>query len=402
MAKFIRSIDDIIGHKYIINYLKNKIKSDKVPNVILFNGNPGLGKTSIAKVLAIAVNGNKESLYAPVIDRNESVDCIKLYNMSSIGDDTDSVLAELQSAAFSSTKRKVIILDEVHGMTKKAQDAILVNLEYLPEGIYVFMCTTEMSMLRESLISRCVTFNLNNLSYNEIKQVISRKIVDMNLSFDMNKEMVLNLIASWANNQPRKALNLLESFEPNTKISQQELSAFVATNNVPIVISLIEYLYGSMTKGIEFIDTLSITHDLLHSMIEVLKVALGHTSSMVSSNDNMTIAKLFHMYDYRNFLHFTIAVNSKERISKRVFTAKFIEHHSTIYNKGSINLEPTQDIVKVMQSDVRTIGDNAIEILKNDASNLSSFDRELQKSVSIEELFNLGQTVEDKDTNGGD
>lgn len=400
MAQFIRSIDDIIGHKYIINYLKNKIKSDKVPNVILFNGNPGLGKTSIAKVLAIAVNGNKESLYANVIDRNESVDCIKLFNMSSIGDDTDSVVAELQSASFSSTKRKVIILDEVHGMTKKAQDAILVNLEYLPEGIYVFMCTTEMSMLRESLISRCVTFNLNNLSYNEIKQVISRKIVDMNLSFDMNKEMVLNLIASWSNNQPRKALNLLESFEPNSRISQQELSAFVATNNIPIIISLVEYLYGSMTKGIEFIETLSITHDLLNSMLEVLKVALGHTSSMVSANDKVTIAKLFNVYDYRNFLYFTIAINSREKVSKRVFTAKFIEHHSSIYNKGNINLEPTHDIVSVMQSDVRTIGDNAIEILKNDASNLSSFERELQQSVSVDALFNLGQAV--VDNNGGE
>ena len=393
MAEFIRSIDDIIGHKYIINYLKNKIQKDSVPNVILFHGNAGLGKTSIAKVLAIAVNGNKESLYEPVIDRNESVDCIKLYNMSSIGDETDAVVGDMMSASFSSTGRKVIILDEVHGMTKKAQDAILVNLEYLPEGIYVFMCTTEMAMLRESLISRCVTFNLNNLSFNEIKQVINNKIAQRNLRFELSKDMVLNLIAGWSNNQPRRAINLLESFDVGSYISQDELSAFVATNNVPIVISIIEYLYGSMTKGIEFLDTLSITHDLLNSMIEVLKVGLGHSSSIVSSNDARTIGRLFAKYNIDNYLHFTIKVNSVERVSKRVFIARFIENHVTVKNGTRIDTRPTSDIEKVRHADIKTIGDNMVERLAEEVDNLSAVERQMRQEVSMETLFRDAQSV---------
>lgn len=394
MAEFIRSIDDIVGHRYIVDFIKDKLTKDTIPNVILFNGNPGLGKTSLAKVIAIALNGNKESLYEPVIDKNESVDCIKLFNMSSVGDETDEVVSELQNASFSSTGRKVVILDEVHGMTKKAQDAILVTLEYLPEGIYVIMCTTELAMLRESLVSRCVTFNLNNLTYNEIKEVIRKKIISQNLSFDLPQDIVLNLIASWSNNQPRKAINLIESFDQGTLVKQSELSAFVPTNNVPIIISMIEYLYGSLTKGIEFVDTLSITHDLLQSMIEVLKVGLGHKSSMVSKEDDRTLNKLFAIHDINNYLQLTITVNSREKISKRVFTSKFIEYHSSIFNGIVKDFKPTSDIQRVMNADIATIGDTAIERLREDASLLTDGERELERDASTDFLFEQGQTVE--------
>lgn len=394
MAEFIRSIDDIVGHKYTVNYLKSRIELDNVPDVILFNGNSGVGKTSLAKVLAIAVNGNKPSLYEPVIDKNESVDCIKYFNMSNIGDDTDSVVSELQSAAFSSTGRKVIILDEVHGMTKKAQDAVMGPMEYLPEGIYIFLCTTEVSMLRAGLIGRCTQLNLNNLSYDEAKQVIKRKIISRDLSFELPQDMILNLIATWSDNQPRMAVNLLESFEVGRKITTDDLNAFISTNNVSIVVSMMEYLYGSLTKGIEFVSTLTISNDLLSSMIEVLKVALGHNSPLVSQDNTRVISKFFAGKDVTNFLMFVTKVNSVEYISRRVFTSKFIEHHTSIFNGVQTNFTPTHDIVKVMQADTQTIGDNAIERLREDSSLQTSLDRELGQAVSIEALFNLGKPVE--------
>lgn len=394
MAEFIRSMDDIIGHKYIVNYLKSKLLINEVPNVILFNGNSGIGKTSLAKTLAIAVNGNKQSLYEPIIDKDESTDCIKLFNMSSVGDDTDAVISELQSAAFSSTGQKVVVLDEVHGMTKKAQDAVVTTLEYLPEGISVYLCTTEISMLRPALIGRCTILNLNNLSYDEAKQVIKRKIVSRDLSFELPQDMILNLIATWSNNQPRMAVNLLESFEVGRKVTTDDLNAFISTNNVSIVISMMEYLYGSLTKGIEFVSTLTISNDLLSSMIEVLKVALGHNSPLVSPDNGRIISKFFAGKDVTNFIMFVTKVNAVEYISRRVFTSKFIEHHVSIFNGVERNFAPTNDIVRVMQADTTTIADNAVERLRQDASLLTDLDRTLQKDVSIEALFDMGQKVE--------
>lgn len=394
MAEFIRSIDDIIGHKYIVNYLKSKLAIDEVPDVILFNGSSGIGKTSLAKVLAILVNGNKPELYDPVIDRNESVDCIKYFNMSKLLDDTDVVVSEMQSVAFSSTGRKVLILDEVHGMTKKAQDAINVPLEFLPEGISVYLCTTEVSMLRPSLIGRCTQLNLNNLSYDEAKQVIKRKIISRNLSFELSQDMVLNLIATWSNNQPRMAVNLLESFEVGRRVTTNDLNAFISTNNIPIIISIMEYLYGSITKGIEFVSTLTISNDLLSSMIEALKVALGHTSPLVSQEHSRVISKFFAGKDVSNFIMFVTKVNAVEFISRRVFTSKFIEHHISIFNGVERNFSTTNDITKVMQADTQTISDNAIERLRQDSSLQTNLDRELGKNVSIEALWDMGKPVE--------
>lgn len=391
MAEFIRSFDDIIGHQTIINFIKSKIAKNTLPNAIIFNGNAGLGKTSIAKVIAIELNGSSDYLYKSVIDENNSVDCIKLFNMSSVGDDTENVVSELQNVALSSTGKKVVILDEVHGMTKKAQDAILVNLEYLPDNLYVIMCTTELSLLRESLISRCVVFNLNNLSYNEIKQVIKRKIDAMSLKFDIALNIVVNLIATWSNNQPRKAINLLESFEQNSLVTQNELAAFIPTNNIPIVISLVNYLYGSLTLGIEFVDTLSITNDFLQTMIEVLKVGLGHRSSIVSKNDSFTISKLFKTNNINNFLMFTISVNSVERISKRVFTAKFIEHHVSIYKpiENNLTLTPNSDVQSSVSQDLKTIEDYSLSDDKND----NSLSGVADNRVSMDILWGLGQEV---------
>lgn len=397
MAKFIRDFDDIIGHKYVISFLKTKLKSGRVPNVILFHGNPGLGKTSIAKVLAITINGGKESLYSSVIDKNESTDCIKLFNMSSVGDDTDSVVSELQSCAFSSTGKKVVILDEVHGMTKKAQDAVLVTLEYLPKNMYVFMCTTEMSMLRDSLISRAVTFNLSNLSYNEIKQVILRKIEERGLRFEGNRELILNLIATWSGNQPRRAINLIETFDENSTITMGDLAAFVNTNNVPVVISLIGYLYGSLTLGVEFIDSMSITNDLLSSLIEVLKVGLGHSSSLVSEDDARYVSKFFIKYDINNYLKFVVDVCSRERVSKRVFTAKFIECHVNVFKNGVHDFSTTTDIASVQHADIATIGDSniaALNQLANSNKQALDFEREVAQSTSLDALFAQGQSIE--------
>lgn len=395
MASFIRSLDDIVGHKYVIQFLKDKISKDTIPNVILFNGNAGIGKTSIAKVLAIAVNGNKQSLYKSIIDDNKSTDCVKLFNMSDVGDNTDEVVQELQGAQFSSTNRKVIILDEVHGMTKKAQDAILVTLEYLPENIYVFMCTTELSMLRQSLISRCVTFNLNNLTYNEIKAVIKKKIDERNLTFDLPIEVVLNLIATWSNNQPRRAINLLESFDKNCRVHSSMLQAFIPTDNVPVVLNIINYLYGSITQGIEFLDTLSITPDLLSTTLEVLKIALGGKSSIVTASETRDISKFFVDKSVDNFLKFVINVNSYNEVSKRVFIARFIQNHVSNFNGVSHDFSPTSDANKVYTEDQRTLGENALERLKQDATLLTAENREVQGAASIEALFDGGQVVSD-------
>lgn len=143
MVGKIDSFDKVIGHKSLITYIQHWIDTDTTPNVLLFHGNPGLGKSSIAKLLAIALTtdeSTRKDAVENVIYNNRSTGSIKLFSMSKIQDKEEEikkVSGELQMN-FVNTKHKVLILDEAHEMSKAAQDSILVELEHLPEGLHVF------------------------------------------------------------------------------------------------------------------------------------------------------------------------------------------------------------------------------------------------------------------------
>ena len=156
------NFDDIAGHNNTKEWLKSKLVQDKVPQVLLFCGKPGIGKTSVAKILAceLACIDNPEMLRKTkeaVIGEDKSTDNVKLYNMSTLKKDEEvaNVKADL-CLGFSTTSRKVIIMDEAHGMSEQAQDSLLTSFENLEQGVYIIICTTDITRLRDAFKSRCI------------------------------------------------------------------------------------------------------------------------------------------------------------------------------------------------------------------------------------------------------
>ena len=156
MVGKIDSFDKITGHRSLIAYIKHWLETDAVPSVLLFHGNPGLGKSSIAKLMAIEMTTDEETRQESVdavIYNNKSTSGVKLFSMSKIQDREEEirkVSSELQMN-FVNTQHKVLILDEAHEMSKAAQDSILVELEHLPKGLDVFGCTTDRAGCRPGL-----------------------------------------------------------------------------------------------------------------------------------------------------------------------------------------------------------------------------------------------------------
>ena len=162
MGRPITSWEQIIGHKNVCRFIRNSLEKNTVRDVILFYGNSGLGKTSIAKLMAChLIAQNNESLLKrciqEVILENKSNEFIKIIGMTDVGEKEDEIAKVKQelSLGFSTVGRKVVIIDEVQGMTKKAQDGLLTELEALQDGIYVFMCTNDVTRLQDALFSRC-------------------------------------------------------------------------------------------------------------------------------------------------------------------------------------------------------------------------------------------------------
>lgn len=392
MSRKIKSFVDIVGHKHLLSYLNKAIERDSIPNVIILNGNPGMGKSSIAKLLAIEAvtrlhREKKQEYIKAVIEDNRSTDSIKLFNMSVIQEkeeEIQKVVAEL-STTFSSTQRKVLILDEAHNMSKRAQDAILIELEHLDEGVYVFICTTEIGSLRPALVSRAIaTFQVRDLSEGEARSLLRSEIVNRSLNFLMGREVAIAIITSWASNQPRKMLNLLDNFEIGQSVSVGDMETFMSMTTSPAVVELVRYLYGSLVLGIQYLEGMRFDDTFVMMLIEVCKVALGGDSVVVSQKDKSYINSFMLDNPVSNLVMFTAEVAGLSELKKRCIISSFMRAHIEFKSLRADELDGdtrAKDL-KELRENV-SIADSGIDIGIQDEV----------KALSIEELFANSQGV---------
>ena len=148
-----RSLEELVGQEHITTTLSNAIKSGKISHAYLFTGPKGVGKTSVARILAHIVNElpySEDRLHLDIIE----IDAASNRRIDEIRD-----LREKVNISPSSAKYKVYIIDEVHMLTKEAFNALLKTLEEPPEHVIFILATTEAHKLPETIISRTQRFN---------------------------------------------------------------------------------------------------------------------------------------------------------------------------------------------------------------------------------------------------
>ena len=393
MAKRIEQFEDIIGHVNEIRYLQRILAQDSVPDVMTFHGNSGLGKSSLAKLVGIELTTKcnpslRESYVKSIISNNEDTDSIKLFNMSTIQDKEEEIqrVESEMNVSFTQTGRKVLILDEAHRMSHKAQDSILVNLEHLPKGVYVFLCTTDISALQETLQQRSkATIRLRDLSEVEMRRLIRREIDSRHLTFGVNQEAAISAIMSYANNRPRKALNLLENFEKSSTVSMQDLSVFVDMTDVSAVIELLKYLYGSLTLGMDYVSNLKLDDSFISTLIEVCKVAMGHTSSEVSRQDTLYIKEFMKDRDESYIMRFTAELTGLYPLTRNRAVSVFMKNHIS-YNRKE---KPSTDTEQSKAADLRIIQ----EVARSN-NVISPHKKPERSSLSIQAMLDNAEYIE--------
>ena len=210
-----QTFSEIVGQETIVQTLRNAVLSQEVAHAYLFSGERGIGKTSIARILARAVNCLDSSNGEPcnqcanckTIMANRSLDIVEIDGASNRGIDHIRQLRDEVNFAPTDLKRKVYIIDEVHMLTNEAFNALLKTLEEPPPHAMFMFATTEPHKVPRTIISRCQAFDFRRISPQLIADHLA--VVAKSLEVEISGE-ALSLIAHRANGGMRDALVMLE------------------------------------------------------------------------------------------------------------------------------------------------------------------------------------------------
>ena len=209
------SFASVKGQDHIVKTLKNQIMADRIGHAYLFCGTRGTGKTSVAKILAKAVNcehpvdGNPcgECETCKAIAAGTSMNVIEIDAASNNG--VDNIREIREEVAYSPTtgKYKVYIIDEVHMLSIGAFNALLKTLEEPPSYVIFILATTEAHKIPITILSRCQRYDFNRISINTISSRLMELMEKENVEVE---ERAIRYIAKKADGSMRDALSLLD------------------------------------------------------------------------------------------------------------------------------------------------------------------------------------------------
>tara|TARA_B100000902_G_scaffold225659_1_gene214259 strand:- start:10835 stop:12475 length:1641 start_codon:yes stop_codon:yes gene_type:complete len=208
--------DDLIGQDVVAETIKNSIKANKVPNAYLFTGIRGIGKTTIARIVAKSLNCLngienlcKEKLCenCNAISNSNHIDVLEMDAASKTGVDDVRDLIEFSRYGPTSSKYKIFIIDEVHMLSKQAFNALLKTLEEPPEYLKFIFATTEIKKIPITVVSRCQRFDLSRIKSSELFEFIKQI---KNKEKGKVSDDALRLIVKISEGSVRDALSLLD------------------------------------------------------------------------------------------------------------------------------------------------------------------------------------------------
>ena len=245
-----KSLDDVIGQEHITDTLKQALKRGQLSHAYLFTGPRGVGKTSVARILAHAVNEldySDDSMHLDIIE----IDAASNRRIDEIRDLRDKV-----HIAPTSGKYKVYIIDEVHMLTREAFNALLKTLEEPPEHVIFILATTEAHKLPETIVSRTQRFSFRPIEHAKVHAHL-RAIADKEkIAID---DEALALIAEHGEGSFRDSISLLDQASTgNNKITAETVYTLLGKAPIGAIGELLASCeQGSISKVIHQIQGLS-------------------------------------------------------------------------------------------------------------------------------------------------
>ena len=256
-----KNFNDLIGQDIVAQTISNSIKLNKIPNAYLFTGIRGIGKTTIARIVAKSLNcknGFDDNLCSKNICENcedivnsNHIDVFELDAASRSSVENTKELIEFSRYPPTSSKYKIYILDECHMLSKQAWNSLLKTLEEPPEYLKFIFATTEIKKVPITIISRCQRFDLARVKSSELFTYIKKikEKEDGKISDD-----ALKLIVKISEGSVRDALSLLDrailSADNNSELDLKKAQEIFGHFDRSQLINLFKLIFSGDEEGV--------------------------------------------------------------------------------------------------------------------------------------------------------
>ncbi len=400
-----KNFKELIGQDIVVETITNSIKLNKLPNAYLFTGIRGVGKTTTARLVAKSLNCKNgiENLcndnlcdHCASITNSNHLDVLEMDAASKTGIDDIRELIESSKYKPTSAKYKIIILDEVHMLSKQAFNGLLKTLEEPPPHLKFIFATTEIKKIPVTIVSRCQRFDLHRVSIKDLVENL-KKIIKIEKG--KISEGALLLISKAAEGSVRDSLSLLDRAlasqdDQANEINENFIRKMLGIADKTKILNLLQYIFeGEQKKSIdqlrEMVNEGLESTNFLNDLLEILYLiqqekSVGNIESdlSISESEQKIISKISKEVSLNTLIIFwqfilkvldelTIVSNpvlSLEMLIVRLVHLKDIPSYENILNSLEKNELKNEEV-----SSARIIlDDNKKNFSKEDEQNLST------------------------------
>ena len=260
-----KNFEEVIGQEHITKALAHQVESGKLAHAYLFTGSRGIGKTSVARILAKAVNCQNNQNGSPCgecetckrLEKESDINVIEIDAASNNRVDDVRELREKVKFLPINAKYKVYIIDEVHMLSDSAFNALLKTLEEPPAHVIFILATTEVHKLPATILSRCIRFDFRLLSIDKLTQILANVLTQESIKYEGE---ALKLIAQAGEGSVRDTLSIADCVVAYSdgEIKKDDVLKVLGTTDYDLLLNFFDLLkdknIGGMLEAVENLD----------------------------------------------------------------------------------------------------------------------------------------------------